>query len=57
MSNRKRKPASPQELLTLMDEYLTALYRQRHDPERPPELTDRICRRIRPADLGKLVVR
>jgi len=55
MSKRKRKPASPQELLTLMDDYLTALYRQRHDPERPPELTDRICRLICPTDLGKLV--
>ena len=55
MSNRKPVKASPQELLTLMDEYLTALYRQRHDPERPPELADRICRYIRPADLGKLV--
>lgn len=54
MSKRKHKSASPQELLTLMDEYLTALYRQRHDPERPPELTDRICRYIRPADIGKL---
>ena len=55
MSNRKRKQASPQELLTLMDDYLTVLYHQRHDPERPPELADRICRFIRPADLGKLV--
>ncbi len=55
MSNRKRHKASPQELLTLMDDYLTALYRDRHDPERPPELTDRICRYIRSTDLGKLV--
>jgi cobalamin biosynthesis Mg chelatase CobN len=55
MSNRKRPAATPQELLTLMDSYLTALYHQRHDPERPPELADRICRHIRPADLGKLV--
>ncbi len=55
MSNRKRKPASPQELLTLMDDYLTALYHQRHDPQRPPEFPDRISRYIRPADLGKLV--
>jgi hypothetical protein len=55
MSNRKRKPASPQELLTLMDDYLTTLYRQRHDPERPPELADRVSRFIRPTDIGKLV--
>ena len=55
MSNRKRKPASPQELLTLMDDYLTALYHQLHDPQRPPELPDRICRYIRLADPGKLV--
>lgn len=55
MSNRKRKQASPQELLTLMDDYLTALYRQRHDPERPPELADRVSRFISPADFGKLV--
>ena len=57
MSNRKHQPASPQELLTLMDDYLTALYHQRHDPERPPELADRISRYIRSADPGKLVVR
>jgi hypothetical protein len=55
MSKRKRPLPDPQELLTLMDNYLTALYHQRHDPERPPELADRICRHIRPADLGKLV--
>lgn len=55
MSSRKRLKASPQELLTLMDDYLTALYHDRHDPERPPELTDRICRFICPTDLGKLV--
>ena len=55
MSNRKRKPASPQELLTLMDDYLTALYQQRHDPERPPELPDRISRYCSQADPGKLV--
>ena len=54
MSNRKHKPATPQELLTLMDDYLTALYHQRHDPTRPPELTGGISRYIRPADLGKL---
>ena len=55
MANRKRLKASPQELLTLMDDYITALYRDLHDPQRPPELTDRICRFIRPADFGKLV--
>jgi hypothetical protein len=55
MSKRKRKQASPQELLTLMDEYLTALYHQHHDPQRPPELANRICRHICPTDLGKLV--
>jgi hypothetical protein len=55
MSNRKRPLPDPQELLTLMDDYLTALYHQRHDPERPPELPDRICRYIRLADPGKLV--
>lgn len=55
MPKRKPKPATPQELLTLMDDYYLALYRQRHDPERPPELVDRICRHIRPTDLGKLV--
>ena len=47
MSNRKRPLPDPQELLTLMDDYLTALYHQRHDPEIPPELADRICRYIR----------
>ena len=41
----------------MMDEYLTALYHQRHDPERPPELADRISRYYSPADPGKLVVR
>jgi hypothetical protein len=55
MAKPKRPLASPQELLTLMDEYYTALYHQRHDPTRPPELPDRICRFIRPTDLGKLV--
>ena len=55
MSNRKRPLPDPQELLTLMDDYLTALYHQRHDHERPPELPDRICRYIRLADPGKLV--
>ena len=55
MSNRKQRKASPQELLTLMDERLTALYRKINDPERPLELPDRICRFIRPTDLGKLV--
>ena len=55
MPSRKRPKSDPQELLTLMDEYYTALYHQRHDPQKPPELTDRICRFIRPADLGKLV--
>jgi hypothetical protein len=55
MSNRKRPLPDPQELLTLMDDYLTALYHQRHDPTRPPELTGRISRYFRPADLGKLV--
>jgi hypothetical protein len=51
MSNRKRKLAEPQELLTLMDDYLTALYKERHDPQRPSELADRISRYFRPADL------
>lgn len=51
----KRKPASPQEMLKLLDDYYLALYRQHHDPQRPPELTHRICRHIRPTDLGKLV--
>lgn len=55
MPKRKRLKASPQEMLKLLDDYYLALYRQRHDPERPPELTDRICRYIRPADIGKLV--
>jgi hypothetical protein len=54
MSNRKRLKASPQELLTLMDEYITALYQDRHDPQRPPELLDRDRCSIRPTDLGKL---
>ena len=57
MSNRKHPLPDPQELLTLMDDYLTALYHQHHDPERPPELAGRISRRIRSADPGKLVVR
>ena len=55
MAKTKRLQTSPQELLTLMDEYYTALYHQRHDATRPPELPDRICRFIRPTDLGKLV--
>jgi hypothetical protein len=55
MSNRKQRKASPQELLTLMDERLTALYRKINDPEKPPELTNRICRYVRPTDIGKLV--
>ena len=55
MSKRKRPLANPQELLTLMDGYLTALYKDRHDPERPPEFPDRIFRYIRPTDIGKLV--
>lgn len=55
MTKRKRVKASPQELLKLMDDYLTALYHQHHDPERPPELADRISRFISPADFGKLV--
>ena len=55
MSNRKRPLPDPQELLTLMDDYLTALYHQRHDPTRPPEFPDRVSRFIRPTDLGKLV--
>jgi hypothetical protein len=54
MSKRKRPLPDPQELLTLMDNYLTALYHQRHDPERPTELAGGISRYIRPADLGKL---
>lgn len=52
MSNRKRQLATPQELLTLMDEYLTALYRHHHDPQRPPELPDRISRYCSPSDLS-----
>ena len=55
MSNRKRPLPDPQELLTLMDDYLTALYHQRHDPERPPELAGRISCHIRLPDPGKLV--
>jgi hypothetical protein len=55
MAKPKPPQLNPQELLTLMDDYYTALYRQRHDPQRPPELPDRICRFIRPTDLGKLV--
>lgn len=55
MPSRKRQQPDPQELLKLMDDYLTALYHQRNDPTRPPEFPDRICRFIRPADLGKLV--
>lgn len=57
MPKRKPPQATPQEMLKLLDDYYLALYRQHHDPQRPPELTDRICRYIRPADLGKLVVR
>lgn len=55
MAKPKRLQTSPQELLTLMDDYLTALYRDRHDPTRPPELPGRISRFIRPADFGKLI--
>ena len=55
MSNRKHPLPDPQELLTLMDDYLTALYHQRHDPERPPELAGRISCYIRLPDPGKLV--
>lgn len=51
MASRKSHTVNPQELLTLMDDYLTALYRERHDPKRPPEYTDRICRYFRPTDL------
>ena len=49
----KRKPPLPDlsELLKLMDDYHTALYHQVNDPQKPPELTDRICRVFRPADL------
>lgn len=54
MPKRKRLKASPQEMLKLLDDYYLALYRQHHDPQRPPELADRICRHIRPADIGKL---
>ena len=57
MPKPKSPKTHPQELLKLMDDYLTALYHQRHDPSPPPEFPDRICRYIRPADLGKLVVR
>lgn len=55
MATRKRPQTSPQELLTLMDDYLTALYHARHDPQRPPELPDRIRSLYRPTDFGKLV--
>ena len=55
MSSQKQALANPQELLTLMDDYYTALYHQRHDPTRPTELPGRICRFIRPTDLNKLV--
>lgn len=55
MSSRKRLKASPQELLTLMDDYITALYHDRHDPERPPELTDRDRCFISSTHLGELV--
>ena len=55
MSNRKQPLPDPQELLTLMDDYLTALYHQRHDPERPPELAGRISCHIRLPAPGKLV--
>jgi hypothetical protein len=57
MPKRKPPQATPQEMLKLLDDYYLALYRKANDPQRPPELTDRICRHIRPADLGKLVVR
>ena len=55
MPKRKPPQATPQEMLKLLDDYYLALYHQRHDPQRPPEFPDRICRYIRPADLGKLV--
>lgn len=51
MTKRHQRLQTPQELLKLMDDYYTALYRQINDPERPPELPDRICRFFRPADL------
>lgn len=57
MTKRKPPQATPQEMLKLLDDYYLALYRKANDPQRPPELTDRICRHIRPADIGKLVVR
>jgi len=53
-----KKPSPPtktqeiQELLKLWDDYYLALYRQANDPQRTPELTDRICRVFRPADLS-----
>jgi hypothetical protein len=52
-----KKPTPPpsnqqiQALLKLWDDYYTALYRSAHDPERPPELSGRICRYFRQADL------
>lgn len=55
MTKRKTPALTPEQLLAQMDDRLTALYHSRHDPERPPELADRISRFIRPADVGKLV--
>lgn len=37
--------------LKLWDDYITALYHECNDPQRPPEFTDRISRYFRPADL------
>ena len=51
MTKAKRRLQDPSELLKLMDDYYTALYRQVNDPQRPPEFADRICRVFRPADL------
>ena len=55
MPKRKPPQATPQEMLKLLDDHYLALYHQANDPQRPPEFPDRICRYIRPADLGKLV--
>lgn len=54
MPSRKPPQTHPQELLALMDDYLTALYHQRHDPTQPPELTYRGSRLVCPADLREL---
>ena len=37
--------------LKLWDDYLTVLYHQTNDPQRPSELTGGISRYFRPADL------